>query len=97
MGTDLLIEEVRPLPGRHVTDQQMRFYTKFRQTDLPPVAAAKASISTATAYRFEQDRRLPSHKVRVRGRRPDPLADVFDTEVVPMLKAVPLFACRPKT
>lgn len=63
---------------------------KFRQTDVPPVAAAKASISPATAYRFEQDRRLPSHKERVRGRRrPDPLADVFDTEVVPMLKAAP--------
>jgi hypothetical protein len=87
---DLLIEGIRPLPGRHVTDQQMRFYMKFRQTDLPPVAAAKASISTATAYRFEQDRRLPSHKERVRARRrPDPLADVFDTEVVPMLKAAP--------
>ena len=63
---------------------------KFRQTDAPPVAAAKASISTATAYRFEQDRRLPSHKEKVRDRRrPDPLAEFFDTEVVPMLKAAP--------
>jgi transposase InsO family protein len=90
MWMDLFIEGIRPLPGRHVTDQQMRFYMKFRQTDAPPVAAAKASISTATAYRFEQDRRLPSHKERVRDRRrPDPLADVFDTEVVPLLKAAP--------
>ena len=30
----------------------------FRQTDGPAVSAAKASISTATAYRFEQDHRL---------------------------------------
>jgi hypothetical protein len=90
MGLDRLIKGIRPLPGRHVTDQQMRFYMKFRQTDAPPVAAAKASISTATAYRFEQDRRLPSHKARVRDRRrPDPLADFFDTEVVPLLKASP--------
>jgi hypothetical protein len=58
MWMDLLIEGIRPLPGRHVTGQQMRFYMKFRQTEAPPVAAAKASISTATAYRFEQDRRL---------------------------------------
>ena len=63
---------------------------KFRQTDAPPVAAAKASISAATAYRFEQDRRLPSHKAKVRERRrPDPLADIFEAEVVPMLKAAP--------
>jgi hypothetical protein len=79
-----------PLPGRHVTDHQMRLYMKFRQTDVPPVAAAKASISTATAYRFEQDRRLPSHHEQTRGRRrPDPLADFFDVEIVPMLKAAP--------
>jgi len=63
---------------------------KFRQTDGPPVAAAKASISAATAYRFEQDRRLPSHKETVRGRRrADPLAAFFESEVVPMLRAAP--------
>ncbi len=90
MWMDFLIEGIRPLPGRHVTDQQMRLYMKYRQTDAPPVAAAKASISTATGYRFEQDRRLPSHKEKVRDRRrPDPLAEFFDTEVVPMLKAAP--------
>jgi hypothetical protein len=78
------------LPGRHVTDHQMRLYMTFRQTDGPAVAAAKASISLATAYRFEQDHRPPSSidKVRTR-RRPDPLADFFDAEVIPMLKAAP--------
>lgn len=63
---------------------------KFRQADIPPVAAAKASFSPSTAYRFEKDSRLPSQKKEVRGRRrPDPLADIFDAEVVPMLKAAP--------
>ncbi len=63
---------------------------KFRDTDAPPVAAAKASFSAATGYRFEQDRRLPSQKTTVRNRRrPDPLADIFDAEVVPMLLAAP--------
>ena len=62
----------------------------FRQTDGPVVSAAKASISTATAYRFEQDHLLPSARKQPRGRRrPDPLADFFDAEVVPMLKAAP--------
>ena len=62
----------------------------FRQNDGPEVAAAKASISLATAHRFEQDHRPPSstNKVRTR-RRPDPLADFFDAEVIPMLKAAP--------
>jgi hypothetical protein len=83
-------EGIDPLPGRHVTDHQMRLYMTFRQTDGPAVAAAKASISPATAYRFEQDHLPPSaiDKVRTR-RRPDPLADFFDAEVIPMLKAAP--------
>ena len=67
------------MPGRHVTDHQMRLYMKFRQTDTPPVAAAKASFSTSTAYRFEKNSRLPSQKTEIRGRRrPDPLADIFE-------------------
>ena len=62
----------------------------FRQTDGPAVSAAKASISTATAYRFEQDHRPPSAKAVARGRRrTDPLVAFFDTEVVPMLIAAP--------
>jgi hypothetical protein len=43
---DFLIEDP-PVPGRHVTDHQMRLYMKFRQIDSPSVAAAKASISSA--------------------------------------------------
>ena len=62
----------------------------FRQTDGTAIAAAKAAISSATAYRFERDHRPPSSTGKVRGRRrPDPLADFFDTEVIPMLKAAP--------
>ena len=76
------------LPGRHVTDNQMRLYMTFRKTDGTAVAAAKASISTATAYRIENDPRLPSQKTAPRGRRrPDPLAAIFESEIVPMLRA----------
>ena len=63
---------------------------KFRATDGPAVAAARAAISVATAYRIESDPRLPSQKKPPRGRRrPDPLVNVFDAEVVPMLEAAP--------
>ena len=61
-----------------------------RQTDGRITAAAKASISTTTAYRYEQQHQLPSSYKQPRGRRrPDPLVDFFDAEVVPMLKAAP--------
>src|SRR5260221_11364876 len=82
------------LPGRHITDCQMRLYMSFRQTETPSVAAAKAGFSAATAYRIEQDPRLPSQKRAPRGRRRgDPLAGVGDSEVVPLLKSAP--ALRP--
>jgi hypothetical protein len=63
---------------------------RLRLSDAPPLAAARAGFSVATAYRIEQDPRLPSQKQAPRGRRrPDPLADVFDSEVVPLLQAAP--------
>ena len=78
------------LPGRHITDCQMRLYMSFRRTETPSVAAAKAGFSAATAYRLEQDPRLPSQKKAPRGRRRrDPLAEVWDSEVVPLLKSAP--------
>lgn len=60
---------------------------KYRQTDSPPVAAAKASFSTSTAYRIEKNPRLPSQKGGRGRRRPDPLANVFETAIVAILKA----------
>jgi len=63
---------------------------KFRQTNPTAAAAAKASISIATAYRIDKDPRLPSQRKAPRERRrPDPLGDIFKAEVVPMLQASP--------
>jgi transposase InsO family protein len=63
---------------------------KSRQIHSLVVAAAKAGISTATAYRIENDPRLPSQKFKPRGRRrPDPLANVWGSEIVPILEAAP--------
>ena len=78
------------MPGRHVTDHQMRLFMHFRQTDTVAAAAAKASMSKATGYRTARDPRLPSMRQAPRGRRrPDPLAAVFEAEIVPMLEAAP--------
>jgi Mu transposase-like protein len=78
------------LPGRHVTDHQMRLFMKFRQADTVPVAAARAGFSAATGYRIAADPQLPSSKEALRGRRrPDPLAAIFEAEIVPMLTSSP--------
>ncbi len=62
----------------------------FRQSETASVAAAKAGFSAATAYRIEQDPRLPSQRKAPRGRRRhDPLAVVWDSEVVPLLNSTP--------
>src|SRR5580658_9987816 len=78
------------MPGRHINDHQMRLYMKSRLTEKKPASAAQAAMSLRTAYRIENDARLPSQKALPRGRRrPDPLVNIFDPEVVPMLQATP--------
>ena len=60
---------------------------KHRKTSTTEVAAAKAGFSSATGYRIKRDPTLPSQKKAPQGRRrPDPLADIFDSEVVPILE-----------
>ena len=66
----------------------------YRKTKSTSVAAAKASFSAATGYRIENDPRLPSQKKSPRTRRrADPLGELFETEILPMLEAAP--ALRP--
>ena len=78
------------MPGQHVTDCQTRLFMESRQTSALAIAAAKAGISRATAYRIEADPRLPSQKKPPRERRrPDPLAGIWEAEIVPMLEAAP--------
>ncbi len=63
---------------------------RLRETNSVPAAAAKAGFSTATGYRISRDPALPSQRGTARERRrPDPLADIFDSEIVPLLKAAP--------
>ena len=63
---------------------------KYRLKEQPTTAGARAGFSAATAYRIEQNPRLPSQKKSPRGRRrPDPLAAIFDAEIVPLLQSAP--------
>ena len=54
-------------------------------------SAAKSGLSLATGKRIDRDPRAPSAKKqrRIYRTRPDPLADVWDEEIVPLLQAAP--------
>ena len=79
------------MPGCHVNDYQVRKLMKLKQTHSIEKAAVKSGFSRTTGYRINQDARLPSQKTIVaRGRRrPDPLAGIFDEQVMPMLENCP--------
>src|SRR5271157_4188578 len=68
----------------------MRLYMSIRKNHETTVAAAKAGISRATGFRVDADPRLPSQKAAPRARRRlDPLAAIWEADVVPILKAAP--------
>ena len=63
---------------------------KLRDIHTPAIASAKAGFSTATAYCLEKELHLrPVGKLPRERRRPDPLLDIWDSEIVPMLRAAP--------
>src|SRR5206468_8526177 len=69
---------------------QVRLYMSTRKKHPQKLAAAKAGISERSARRIDREATLPSQKPRAYWRsRPDPFADVWDSEVVPLLKSAP--------
>ena len=68
----------------------------LRRTHGRATAAAMAGFSPSTGGRIEADPRPPSERAAPRGRRrPDPLAAVWESEIIPMLEAAP--GLRPVT
>ena len=81
------------MPGRPITDQQMRYYMTLRTRHTRATAAAMAGLSASTGYRVERDPRLPSRKKACHGQgggRPDPLTEIWDSEIVTMLERTPV-------
>ena len=75
------------MPGQRTTDYQVKRYKQLRRTLTQEAAAAKVGISIRTARRIEQSGSLPSQRSARHWRtRPDPLAAVWDSEVVPLLR-----------
>lgn len=80
------------MPGRPITDQQHRYYMTLRKTHTQKTAAAMAGFSPSTGHRAEKDPRPPSERQRARrhgGGKPDPLADLWESEIVPLLTNAP--------
>ena len=65
------------MPGKPVTDQQVRVYMQDRHLHSQRTAAARARFSERTGRRIETDPRLPSQRQPGRGRTvPDLLAGI---------------------
>jgi transposase InsO family protein len=78
------------VPGKRITDLQVNKYKALRGEHSQEAAAAKTGISVASARRVETMTVLPSQRPPRHWRtRADPLAGVWDTEVVPMLEGAP--------
>jgi len=76
------------MPGKRITDHQVHKYKEDRKRLTQVASAAKAGISERSARRVEQAEQLPSqHPARNWRTRCDPLGDVWQTEVVPLLQA----------
>ena len=82
--------KVTTVPGKRITDLQVNKYKMLRGEHSQEAAAAKTGISVASARRVETMSTLPSQRPPRHWRtRVDPLAAVWDTEVVPMLEGAP--------
>ena len=78
------------MPGKRITDHQVTTYKTLRVHCSQEAAAAKTGISVASARRIETRATLPSQRPPRNWRtRQDPLADVWSSEVVPLLEAKP--------
>jgi hypothetical protein len=78
------------VPGKRITDLQVSKYKELRGKHGQEAAAAKTGISVASARRLESAVVLPSQRPPRHWRtRADPLAQVWDAEVVPMLEGAP--------
>jgi transposase InsO family protein len=75
------------MPGKKITDHQVLKYKEHRRTRTQAGAAAKAAISERSARRIDRSQTLPSQQARRSWRtRQDPLAEVWDAEIVPLLQ-----------
>jgi hypothetical protein len=73
-----------------MTDHQVNRYKELRKQFKQEAAAAKVGVSVRSARRIEQASTLPSQRELRRWRtRADPFAEVWEAELVPLLREAP--------
>lgn len=78
------------MPGKRITDHQVRRFKQERNQHSQAAAAARVGISERSARHIARGDGLPSQRSpRAWRTRADPLAPVWDAEVVPLLRADP--------
>lgn len=78
------------MPGKRITDLQVTKYKEYRGKHSQEAAAAKVGISVSSARRIQSQVSLPSQRPARHWRtRADPLSQVWEAEVVPMLESAP--------
>lgn len=76
------------MPGKKITDHQVHQYKQDRNRMTQVAAAARAGLSERSARRIEHSQTLPSQRpARAWRTRTDPLGEVWELEVVPLLQA----------
>lgn len=83
------------MPGKKITDQQVRKYKESRRQATQQIAAARMGISVRSARRIDRSDGLPSQVgVRTWRTRSDPLSGVWEEELVPLLEREPALQGR---
>jgi transposase InsO family protein len=78
------------MPGKRISDHQVLTYKAKRRAHTQAGAASKAGISERSARRIESLAALPSQRPARQWRtRPDPLAGVWEAELLPLLQTSP--------
>ena len=81
------------MPGKHITKQQVHLYMKKRNEGLAQItSAAKAAMSERSGRRIESGQLQPKKNACKGSSRKDPLAMVWELELIPRLEAEPQLA-----
>jgi len=77
------------MSGIHITSQQESIYMKERNSgETQELASAKSGMSLSSGYRTEKGLRQPK-KPRTHKTRKDPLVDIWESELLPLLSNEP--------
>jgi hypothetical protein len=77
--------------GKHINSEQVKVYMRTRKEGKTQVTeAAKAGMSGRSGRRTEKGELQPGRKRKRHWRtKPDPFADVWECEIIPLLKKNP--------